>query len=136
MTNRIHKETKILIKHMTSGTVGSVFHLSLFIFFVSTFGKDHILLFSSATFLIGLSISFLFQKFWTYGCYDWVNIHNQFFVYAGVGFGNLFVNFTVMSILTIQNGMWHVSAQIISAIIVGVISFVVSRFYIFRHRCL
>lgn len=87
-------------------------------------------------FAIAIVVSFLLQKFWTFGDHGLGKVKQQFSIYIGLNLINLLLNTTGLYLVVEYMHVWYVLAEVIVAGIVAVWSYVIMRFAIFKgsHR--
>lgn len=89
---------------------------------------------TSIAYVISFSINFYLQKFWTFCNHNKEHVYRQLFAYFFFAFLNLNLNGYLMHILVNQYQMWYLSAQIIASAIIGIDSFMVYKFIVFRKH--
>ncbi len=84
-------------------------------------------------FLASFSVSFLFQKFWTFQDASKDNLHVQLSLYLTLQVMNLALNTGLMYAFVEYLHIWYIFSQVIIALGLAVISFLVNKEYIFKR---
>jgi len=127
-------EGKLVTKYAISGSIAAFSQISIFYLLIRMFGKELYLLASTTAFVIAVSISFLLQKFWTFGDADVRAIRKQFPIFFSIGVGNLLLNGAFMYILVELLNNPHVVAQAVTMGALAVGSFLLNRTITFNVR--
>ena len=132
LSERLTKR-KELVKFFIAGSTAGGADL-LFLFILHGLLKMSIVLATSIAFLLAFGVSFNLQKFWAFNNHDRKYIGHQLFTYLAVALVNLYLNGHAMYILVDHFKVWYILAQIIVALVLGVFSFIIYKFIIFRER--
>lgn len=122
-----------ITKYTISGGTGAAVHLSVLYLLTKVVGVWYILS-TSIAFIIAFFVSFTLQKYWTFKMNEFANISNQLIKYFFVGVINLFLNAGLMYVLVDVFHLWYMLAQIIVLAFIGGVSFLVYKFFVFKHR--
>jgi len=125
---------RVLVKYAISGFVAAFTDL-----FSLYFITEYIL--SPNLYLLGVAIAFIFafmasfflQKFWTFKNSSMEKIGGEVYLYFLVALLNLGLNLFVIFILVEAFDLWYFYAQLVSALFLGGISFVLYNRYVFRN---
>jgi putative flippase GtrA len=122
----------MVVRYLIAG--GSSAAANLAVLYVGTDILGFWYLYSSiAAFCFGVGVSFTMQKFVTFQNTELAQVHRQAIAYLLLTIGNLFVNTGFMYALVEWGGLWHITAQIVSALIISVESFIIYRLVIFKR---
>jgi len=125
-----HKE---LVKFFIAGSTAGIADL-LFLFILHGLLKMSIVPATSIAFLLAFIVSFNLQKFWAFDNHDQKYFGHQLFTYLAVALVNLYLNGHAMYIMVNHFKVWYILAQIIVALVLGAVSFIIYKFIIFRKR--
>lgn len=121
----------ILARYLVAGITAASSNIVLL--YVFTDILDIWYLFSSTlSFIIGITLSFILQKFWTFGDRQVEGAHYQFSKYLGVGILGIMINTTSMYIMVDWLDIWYILAQIITGVFIAVFNFIMYKFLIFK----
>ena len=123
---------RMYIKYILSGGTAAVTDLALLVAF-KEFGKLHYLLAATLAFAIAFFVSFVLQKFWTFGHTRLQDLHTQMGMYLSIALFNLGLNALFMYLLVDIVGFWYLVSQIISGASIALISFGLYRRFVFTH---
>lgn len=122
-----------LIRYVTSGGTAALTNMTA-LFLLVHFGHVYYLYASILAFLISVGVSFMMQKFWTFRDTHVHDIHSQFARYTLVVFSNLLLNTVLMYVLVEKAGVWYLSAQFFTVIVIAFVGYFAYRHFVFRER--
>lgn len=122
-----------LIRYVTSGGTAALSNMAA-LFLLVHFGHVYYLYASVLAFLISVGVSFTMQKFWTFRDTYVHDIHTQFARYVLVIVANLILNTLLMYTLVEKAGVWYLSAQFFTVIVIAFVSYFAYRHFVFRER--
>ena len=115
-----------------SGTAAAV---DLWLLYVLTeWLRLHYLLSAVLAFIVAFFVSFILQKFWTFGDHSTDKLHSQAALYFVVAALNLLLNTLLLYFFVDVMGFWYIFAQILASGLIACESFFISRSFIFRAR--
>lgn len=114
--------------------VGAITLISELFFIFLFHGMLHydLLLSTSLAFIISFFINFYFHKFWTFK--DKNGARRQLIKYVFVAFINLIINGKSVHFLVNYLNVFYLLAQTISVIFIGIESFIIYNFIIFKKN--
>ncbi|MSU54982.1 MAG: GtrA family protein [Candidatus Taylorbacteria bacterium] len=119
-------------KYLISGGTAAATNILFLYYFTDVVGFWYI--YSAVlSFSIAFSVSFIFQKFWTFEDGSTENIRGQAILYLVVAVTNLCLNTALIYVLVEFFRTHYLIAQIIAGIIVACESFFVYRRFIFKR---
>lgn len=89
---------------------------------------------TSLAYILSFWLSFYLQKFWTFCNHNKQHVYRQLVLYFLFAFINLNVNGYLMHIMVNRYKVWYLLAQLIVSFIIGLESYLVYRFIIFRKQ--
>jgi len=122
-----------IVKYGISGVTGGFLQLIFLYTFVDVFGFWYIYGVILA-YLVALVIVFSMQKFWTFRDYSMDGFHRQSFLYTMIAAASLILNIVSMYILVDIFHLWHIAAQILVIVVVGVLSFFLNKTLTFTRE--
>lgn len=141
-TKRVHPKLfeltfryRMYIKYIISGTSGAVANLGSLAFFVEVL-KFHYLSASVFSFCLGYVVSFILQKFFTFGHTSMTMVHRQLVIYLCIAVGNLLLNTVLVYVLVDVIAIWYLLSQVLASIVIAIESFVLYRRYVFTRKIL
>ena len=120
------------VKYVISGSVVSVGEIGTLIFLVQIAGW-HYLLASTVSFVAGLLASFVWRKFLVFASRTWQSFRRQLLIYSVVMSMTAILNLGLMYILVDGWHIFYAGAQIISGLILGLLSFTLNRLFTFKQ---
>lgn len=121
-----------VFKFGVAGAIATFADLFLLYIFHGVFSLN--LIFStSAAFILSFIISFILQKYWTFSNWHRESMYQQMFSYLMFTFFNLNINGWAMHFLVVNIHIQYLLSQIIVSLLIGVESYFVYKFFIFRH---
>lgn len=124
---------KKIIKFLVAGAMTGGMDL-LVLYLLHGLGHMEIVRATSLAFIFSLWLSFRLQKVWTFSNHSQEDFYKQMFLYLGVIFINLNLNAWAMHLLVNRYQVWYLLAQLIVSAFIGLESFLVYRFIIFRQN--
>lgn len=121
-----------LIRYAISGGTALALDLVLLYVFTDIFGWWY-LWSTIVAFAIAIVVSFVLQKFWTFGDRATNRVHRQFALFIVIALGNLALNTYLMYVFVEYFGIPYLLSQIIAAGIIAVGSFFIYRRFIFNQ---
>ncbi len=129
---RRKKWFRLSLKYVISGTSATFAHmLAIFIFYDLFYWS--IFISTSLAFALAFSLSFSLQKFWTFRNYQKKYL-SQISAYFVLNLGNFFINGFLMVFLVDSLNIYYLLAQALVSFIVGLNSFFIYKFYIFKVK--
>lgn len=123
----------ILIRYFVAGITAASTNIGLLYIFTDIF-KIWYLYSSILSFAIGIIVSFVLQKFWTFRDQETEKIHHQALMYLGVALLGLGFNTVLMYGLVDILGIWYILAQVITGACIMVFNFLMYKFFIFNKQ--
>jgi len=120
-----------VFRYLLSGGIALGTDLALLYLFTNIFGIWY-LASAIAAFILAFAVSFLLQKFWTFGDHSREGLHIQLGVYFFVAIVNLALNTLVVYLFVEQGGLHYLVAQIAASALIAVESFFVYQHFIFK----
>lgn len=124
---------KIFIKFIISGGIAGFIDLSL-LYILTDILNIWYLLSAGLAFIIAFFVSFTLQKFWTFRDNNRKKFYQQISLYFIVGVMNLFLNTGGMYLLVDRFKIWYLLAQVIIGGFLGINSFLIYKFIIFKKK--
>jgi putative flippase GtrA len=115
-----------VIRFIISGVLGLGVNVGVLYLFTRMFGLWYL---ASATlsFIISTSVSFLLQKFWTFGNSTLNKVNREFAVYLMIGLLNLCANDIILFVLVHFGEIHFVVGQLVTSAIIAVWSYFIYR---------
>lgn len=118
-------------KFVVTGGTALVINLSALYFFTSILGI-HYLASSICSFSLAVVVNFMLQKFWTFGSTRG-NVYAEASFFLGLQIAvNLFINTALLYFLVEYLHLYYLAAQMVASLILAVVTFFVSKRYIFK----
>lgn len=136
LLTRVHDlvfRKNILARYLVAGGVGASTNIGL-LFLCTDIFKIWYLYSSVIAFSVAVFVSFVLQKFWTFGDRQIEKVHNQFVLYLIGALVGLGINATLMYIFVEYFGIWYIAAQIITGVFIAILNFLIYRFIVFKKR--
>ncbi|MDD5032416.1 MAG: glycosyltransferase [Patescibacteria group bacterium] len=124
---------KLIIKYVISGGTAALVDLVCLYVFTDIFGVWY-LISACLAFVIAFFVSFSLQKFWTFRDNGREKIYRQMSLYFIVGTINLFLNAIGMYFLVERFNIMYLLAQVMMGALLGLGSFLIYRFMIFKKK--
>jgi len=121
------KEGKLVTKYIIAGGTAALIQLSLFYLLIQLLGVSLYLLATSGAFVVALIVSFILQKFWTFGDNSLDRIKRQFTIYGTIALTNLFLNGVFMYVLVDRLRIWYMASQVMTMGVLAIFSFILNR---------
>jgi putative flippase GtrA len=122
-----------LIRYLISGGTAALVNWGTLFLLVHT-GDMYYLHASIIAFTVSIGVSFVMQKFWTFGDKLVHDIHTQFSRYLGVIFFSLLLNTALVYFLVERVHTWYLLAQVTATIVVAMTNFFCYKHFVFRER--
>lgn len=121
------------LRYLLAGSMAALVDLALLYIFTDWFGVWYL---ASATiaFLGSFLTSFVLQKFWTFRDHNLGRIPKQLTIYLIAGVASLFLNSTLMYFWVDILRIWYMSAQMITAGILAIGSFLLNHKVTFKKH--
>jgi len=113
-----------------SGGTAAFANLASLALFVEVF-RMHYLPASICAFIIGFAVSFVSQKYFTFGDTMMHMVHRQLVIYFFIAIGNISINTLSVFILVDVVGLWYLFSQALASLLIATISFYLYRRYVF-----
>lgn len=120
-----------IARYITAGGLATAVNLAT-VYALTEWLSIYYLLSSAAAFGLGLLISFVLQKFWTFEDHSRQLIHRQALSFSLTALAGLSLNATLVYSLVHYFGQHYLLAQIFSGIIIATINFFIYQRLIFR----
>ncbi len=124
---------KSLVKFLMSGPIAGILDLGLLYILHGLF-QVPVLWATTIAYIFSFGVSFYLQKFWTFCNYNRKHVHYQLLMYFFLAIINLNINGYLMYILINNYSVWYLFAQLGVSITIGLESYVIYKFVIFRKR--
>ena len=124
------KRRKKQIKYLIAGGTAFLVNVMFLYLFTDIIGLYY-LVSTALSFTISFVVSFSMQKFWTFRDNSLDNVRKQLASYLIVGLMNLGLNIGLMYVFVDLFGVWYVLAQVFSAGMIAVESYLIYNFIIF-----
>jgi putative flippase GtrA len=118
------------IKYAVSGCAAAFVNVAL-LYALTEYGHIYYLLSAVMGFLLGFTISFTLQKFWTFQNTERANIHRQSFLYFLVSLFSLGLNTFLVYVLVEFVHTWYIVAALFSGLCIAFINFSIYQSFIF-----
>ncbi len=122
----------LVFKYGISGCVGAAIQLVTDYVFVEYLHLSY-LLGTAVGFVIAVVVTFILQKYWTFGDSEHGRAPRQFFLYGLVAFGSLALNVVLMHFFVEWMSVWYMLAQMYTIVIVTGASFVCNNLLTFKE---
>lgn len=124
---------KLIVKFFMSGPLAGALELFVLYILHGLFGLS-VIWSTSLAYVFSFGLSFYLQKFWTFCNHNKKHVYRQLALYFLFAFINLNINGYLMHILVNQYQVWYLLAQLIVTILIGLDSYLVFRFIVFRKH--
>lgn len=121
-----------VLRYIAAGGTAAAVDLGLLYVLTDWLGIYY--LFSSVlAFLVAFCVSFVLQKFWTFGERTQKGMHAQAALYFVITGGNVAVNAGLMYFFVDVVGFWYLFAQIVAGATIACYSFALYRLFVFKN---
>ena len=127
-----HAKRKEIVKFLIAGCLAGGTDLVMLYIFHGLFHWG-LMLSTSLAFIISFFVSFFMQKLWTFNDKDHSRSYRQLGLYLLLNFINLNLNGWLMHLLVNGFQIWYMLSQFVVGLTLGMVSFVVYKFVIFRR---
>jgi len=121
-----------LFKYIVSGGSAAVVNLAI-LYVLTEYAHIHYLESAVLSFLCAFLVSFLLQKFWTFGNKARERMHWQMASYLAVSLANLGLNTLIIYILVEYLHIWYLFSAVIAGALIAFGSFFIYRHLIFKE---
>lgn len=121
------KRIHALFRYLVSGGSAAAINIGT-LYVLTEYAHVFYLLSAVLSFSIAFFVSFLLQKFWTFGDRRKEVLHWQVILFLGVALVNLLVNTLLIYSLVEYMHLWYVAAAVVSGALLAV-----SNFFIYKH---
>ncbi len=132
-TFKILNLRKVYVKFFITGFFTLLLDL-FFLFLLHDVLNQNLLVSTALAFFLSFLFNFFNHKFWTFRDNNLAYVNRQLFSYLFFSFLNLLINVKLMHILANVNGVNYLCSQFLVTIIIGIESFIIYNFFIFRKR--
>ena len=124
-----------IIRYVFAGGFATFSNLATLFVFVHYF-KLWYLWGAVFSFCVGVIVSYLLQKFWTFKNYSRENMHKQFLVFFIFALVMLGLNTLLIYVFVDIIGLWYLLAQALSSLITACINYIYFNKVIFKKTVL
>ncbi len=124
---------KSIVKFFMSGPVAGIVDL-LVLYLLHGLLNVSVVLATTIAYIFSFWVSFYLQKFWTFCNYNKKRVYHQLVMYFMLAFANLSLNGYLMHVSVNRYHVWYILAQLGVSFAIGLESFVIYKFVIFRKR--
>jgi len=124
---------KSIVKFFMSGPIAGAVDL-LVLYILHGLLQISVIWSTSLAYILSFWVSFYLQKFWTFCNHNKKHVYHQLSLYFLFALINLNINGYLMHILVNRYQVWYVLAQLIVSLAIGLASYLVYRFIIFRKH--
>jgi len=124
---------KSIVKFSMSGPIAGAVDL-LVLYILHGLLNISVIWSTSLAYILSFWVSFYLQKFWTFCNHNKKHVYRQLGLYFLFAFINLNLNGYLMHITVNRYQVWYLLAQLIVSLAIGLESYVVYRFIIFRKH--
>lgn len=118
------------VKYIVSGSTAALTNIAL-LYVLTEYGHIYYLLSAAVAFIFSVMVSFVLQKYWTFGDTARAGMERQALLYLAVSLVNLGLNTLLLYMFVEFLHMWYVVAAIVASAIMAVITFFIYRYVIF-----
>jgi len=129
---RITVRFKIYFKYLISGGIAAGVDIVLLAIFKELGGLNYLVA-AILAFFLAFIVSFVMQKFWTFGDTGMTGVHRQAGLYLGIALVNLLVNTLLMYIFVDWFHIWYILSQVLASGLIAISSFVIYRRFVFNQ---
>lgn len=133
ITFKILNLRKAYVKFFITGCF-TLFLDLLFLFLLHDVLNQSLLPSTALAFFLSFLFNFFTHKFWTFRDNNLAYVHRQLFSYLFISFLNLLINVKLMHIFSSINGFNYLCSQSLVTVIIGVESFIIYNFFIFKKK--
>lgn len=129
-----HRRSKgmfMVLRYALAGVSAGIIQFAVYAFFASVLHWWYLYA-TILSFLISAVCGFFFQKLWTFRDQSFEKIHTQGAWYGAIALFSFFANTVSMYYLVERFGVFHLSAQGITIIFVGGVSFLLNKVITFK----
>lgn len=120
-----------VFRFLLSGGIALSTDLAFLYLFTDVFGLWY-LASAIAAFILAFGVSFMLQKFWTFGDHSQEGLHMQIGIYFFVTVINLTLNTLLIYVFVEWVGLYYLFAQIVVSALIAIESFFVYQRFIFH----
>lgn len=124
-----------MFRYILSGGTAAFVNLAGLYILVRFFGF-HYLLSATIAFIIAFIVSFLLQKYWTFGNFERQRgvVQKQLSTFFLIALINLGLNTTLMYFFVGMCGFWYMFAQFLSSGLIALSSFFLYKIFVFKKQ--
>jgi putative flippase GtrA len=122
-----------LIRYLISGGTAAAVTLSVS-FICTSLLKIHYLTSSVIAFSLGLCVSFVLQKFWTFTHHSLHRVKEEAGMYLLVGLFNLCINALLMFFFVEKMHLWYLLGQFLAAGLIAIESYYIYKIVVFKQH--
>ena len=121
-----------VLRFLVAGGIGAAVNLGLLYFLTDIVGWWYIFA-ATITYPLSFFVSFALQKYWTFTDNSSDNTHRQALIYLVVVVINIFINNSILLVLTERFGFHYLISQVFASLIVATWSYFIYR-WLFRGK--
>ncbi|OHA15147.1 MAG: hypothetical protein A3G52_03395 [Candidatus Taylorbacteria bacterium RIFCSPLOWO2_12_FULL_43_20] len=122
---------KRVAKYVISGTIAAAANIAL-LFLLTDIMRFWYLSSAVISFMFGVIVSFVLQKYWTFEDNRASRIKSQFAVYVAIAIGGAIINTALVYSFVEIAGLWYLLAQIFSGVVIAVVNFFCYCYLVFN----
>ncbi len=122
---------KTPIKFMIAGIGAGTIHLVV-LYLLVEWAHLYYLVSTTLALVLAWSVSFVFQKYWTFRDVSEKGLAQQTVLYFLMQGGGLVVNTFLMYLLVEWAQVWYLVAQIVTSLAIALVTFIINKRYIFQ----
>lgn len=120
-----------VVRYLISGAIATVVDIASLSVLVDVFSVWY-LASSAIAFTLTMCVSFVLQKFWTFGESSTESLHKQMGWYLSLSLANIFVNTFFMYVMVGLLHIHYLLAQLVAIAVISLYGFFVYKYLIFR----
>ncbi len=132
-TFRILNLKKVYVKFFITGCFTLLLDL-IFLFLLHDVLNRKLLPSTALAFFLSFLFNFFVHKFWTFRNNNLAYVHRQLFSYLFFSIFNLLLNVKLMHVFANIKEINYLFSQFLATVIIGIESFIIYNFFIFRKR--
>jgi putative flippase GtrA len=119
-----------IVKYLFSGGTATIVDLGILYVLTDVVGF-HYLTSAILAFVCAFGVSFVLQKYWTFGNAETDGVHRQLSIFFIVAVVNLILNTLLMKLFVDVWEVWYMTSQIIITALIACMSFFIYRHLVF-----
>ena len=123
------------VKNVCAGGTAEIVKLGV-LYLLTEFVHLYYLASAVYAFLVAVTVSFVLQKYWTFGDRGHEQAHMQAGIYLALHVTNLALNTALLYAFVTYLHFWYLFSQVVISLLLAIVVFFINRHFIFRGSAL